>query len=93
MNKKKIIGLVLLVIGIGLLIYGIYGASEMSKARGDIDEATSYIPKNRAKGYVSRGLHGEVDKYRTPVTILFVAGAVFTIAGVVVMVKTRKKRS
>ncbi len=81
MNVKQIGSLVVLLAGIALLVCGFYGSHRMSEARQQIDTATSYVPKNPAKGFVSDALHGEVDKYKTPVALCYVGGVILTVAG------------
>lgn len=81
MKAKQIGSLVVLLAGIALLICGFYGSHRMSSARRDIDTATSYVPKNPAKGFVSDALHGEVDKYKSTVALCYVGGVILTVAG------------
>jgi len=81
MNKKQIIGIVVLIIGIVLLSYGFYGKSRMDDARGDINSGMSLIPDNLAKDIAKSELHKKVDEYILPVTALFVGGILCIIIG------------
>jgi len=81
MNVKQMIFVGLVVIGIVLLGFGFYGKHRMDVARGRIDTATGFIPEKRTKSFFSGELHGEVNQYILPVTLLFVGGVVFIIGG------------
>lgn len=81
MKVKQIGSLAVLLAGIAMLICGFYGSYRMSSARQDIDRATSYVPKNPAKGFVSDSLHGEVDKHKSTVALCYVGGVILTVAG------------
>lgn len=92
MNKKQWISLLVLLIGVAAILYAVHGTQRMQAARTDIDRATGYIPKSPARETASGILHGEVDKYKTPVTLLYVGGAVFIVAGAVGLFALRKKK-
>ncbi len=90
MKVKLICGIVAVVIGVVLLGYGFYGASEMRKARQDIEGVTSWIPEKNVKGAVSGGLNRKVDEYGPLVTLLFVGGAIFVVGGGITLWVCRK---
>ena len=92
MNVKQYVSLGVLIVGVALLICGFYGTSRMSSARADIDRATGYVPKNPARDVASNLLHGEVDKHQNTVTLCYVGGVVFTVAGVLGLYFFRKKK-
>lgn len=92
MKVKLICGVVAVIIGIVLLGYGFYGRSEMAKARGDIDSATSWIPQDDAKGIVSGGLNRKVDAYGPMVMWLFIGGVIFVVGGgITIWASTRSR--
>ena len=92
MNKKQLIGLFTLILGIGLVIYGFYGVHRMKTARMQIERSTQYIPDNLIKDVVTGNLQSEVDQYRLPVTLLFIGGVILIIAGSVIIYVTRSRR-
>lgn len=98
MKKKQILllsGLVALLVGFGLILYGTYGSYKMAEARQDIDSKTSFVPDNPIKDMVKGDLNKRVDEYRLPVALLYIGGVVCIIAGGVLIYQGRKptKRS
>lgn len=81
MNYKKIVSIIIFVVGVVLLSYGFYGKMRMDDAREDIDSSTGFIPDNPIKGAIVDGLHGRVDEYTVPVALCFIGGIVFMILG------------
>lgn len=81
MNYKRIGGFVSILIGLLLLVYGIYGSYQMYKARQDIDSKTQYVPGKEFRGFVQGEFHREVDQYRVPVLLCYVGGVIFLLGG------------
>ena len=92
MNGKQLIGLVILLGGIALILYGYYGKEQIQGARGDIERQTRIIPESPVKDIVKGELHSKVDRYQGPVKLLFTGGIILVIAGCAVMFFTRSKK-
>ncbi|NGX38099.1 MAG: hypothetical protein K1000chlam2_01270 [Chlamydiae bacterium] len=92
MNGKQIIGLVILLAGIGLILYGNYGKEQIREARGDIERKTRIIPDSPVKDVIKGELHSKVDRYREPVKLLFTGGMVLVAVGCVVLFFGRKRK-
>ena len=93
MKKKQILlisGLVALLVGFGLIIYGAYGSYKMVEARQDIDSKTSFVPDNPLKDMVKGNLNERVDEYRLSVALLYIGGVVCVIGGAVLIFQGRK---
>ena len=93
MKKQQILlvsGLVALLMGFGLIIYGAYGSYKIAEARQDIDSKTSFVPDNPLKDMVKGNLNQRVDEYRLPVALLYIGGVVCIIAGGVLIYQGRK---
>ncbi|NGX45408.1 MAG: hypothetical protein K940chlam2_00560 [Chlamydiae bacterium] len=93
MNLKRILGLIILVIGVGLVIYGYYGKQDMAAARADIDSKTAIIPNNPIKGIVKGELQSRVDQYEGPVRMLFIGGAALIVIGGVLLIFGRSRKN
>ena len=91
MNYKQLISIGVIVIGLVLLGFGIYGSNEMAKARGDIDTVTGIVPKNPFTGTVKKGLHGKVDEYILPVTLCYIGGVLCIALGGISFYLFRRK--
>jgi len=79
MNYKRFTGFIFLFIGIGLLIYGIYGSYRLIEAKKDVDRKTKYLPGEGFRGYVQETFYGEVDQYKLPVTLCYIGGVAFLV--------------
>lgn len=93
MKKKQVFlisGLVALLVGFGLILYGVYGSYEMAEARQDIDSKTSFVPDNPLKDAVKGNLNKRVDEYRLPVALLYIGGVVCILGGAVLIYQGRK---
>ncbi len=87
-NKKGIVGIVLLVIGVILLICGIYGSNLLGKAKGRVDQFSSEGP---AKGMIGRGLHGKIDEFKTPIMLIYIGSVIFIVTGGICFFTGRSK--
>lgn len=92
MDNKKIGVCVAILIGFILLGYGIYGSYRMFETRQDIDSKTKYIPGESVRGFVPEEFHGEVDKYKLPVTLCYIGGVIFLLGGLFFVRVISKKR-
>lgn len=92
MDYRKTGGLVAILIGLILIGYGIYGSYRMFEARQDIDSKTKYIPGASVRGFIQEEFHGEVDKYKMPVTLCYIGGIVFLLGGIFFVRGSSKKR-
>lgn len=90
MKYKKIGGVISFILGIVLVCYGFYGTYRMIEAKQDISQKTSYIPGEGTRGFVQERFYGEVDKYKLPVTLCYVGGALFLIIGYVLLRSSKK---
>lgn len=101
---RKIIGIICLLIGLGLLGYGYYGKQEIAKAREQISSAKApsegILPENPVSEYIEKPIvegqkakySREVDQYELPVNLMLIGGGVFTLIGILLLVIPKKKR-
>jgi hypothetical protein len=92
MNLKRTLGLIILVVGVGLVIYGYYGKQDMAISRRDIDSKTSFIPDNPIRGIVKGELNTRVNRYEKPVRMLFLGGAALIVIGGALLIFGRSRK-
>lgn len=93
MQKKKIIGAVILILGIVMAIYGLNARGRLSRAKEGIGAITSPFSDKPFGKAASDVLEGKISKYDTIVTTLIVGGVIFIfIGGLTWVTAGRKKR-
>jgi len=92
MNYKKIIGIIILVIGLALIGYGIHSKRRISAARKDIEKFTKPFSHNPFGKVIEKDIKGKAGQYDTQVMWLFISGAVLVIVGGVVIIFGRKRQ-
>jgi len=92
MNLKRILGLIILVVGVGLVIYAYYGKQDMAVAYTDIDSKTSIIPDNPVKGIIKGELNARVDQYEKPIRMLFIGGGALIVIGGALLIFGRSRK-
>lgn len=93
MQKKRMIGLVILIIGIVLLAFGLYAKSRVANARSEVGHIThSPFGQNRATDAVGGVLEGKIGQYDQPVFWCLAGGIVLIVIGGGMMLFNRKKR-
>lgn len=93
MNYTRIGGLIALLVGIGLIIYGFHGKSRMEKARGQIDTADRFIPKNPLTDVAKKEMYRRVDEYELPVMLCFIGGGILIIGGAAMLYFARDRKN
>lgn len=81
MSTRRILGYLSLLVGVVLLIYGIYGSYKVAEAKKDIADKTEYVPGKPLRGMVQDELNRKADKYKIPVSLCYVGGVVFLVGG------------
>lgn len=93
MKSKRLIGLVLLIIGIVLICFGLYGKSRQAGARSDIGHVTNNpFGQNKATDAVGDILEGKVSEYNKPIFWCFAGGIALIVIGGGMMICCRCKR-
>jgi uncharacterized membrane protein len=103
MGKRKLIGILCILVGAALLAFGFYGKSEMAKARHKISSAKApeIIPSNPITDPIQKDIeegikqkyYAQVDAYETPDLLLFIGGGVLLLIGLILLLIGRRKNS
>jgi len=96
MSTKRIIGIVILIIGIIAILYANYQKGRIAEAEGNIQKGTSLFSGQSVGGQVGKAYGGamedKVSSYNTPVMLLMVGGVVLVIIGAGMALFCKKKR-
>lgn len=91
MNYKRIVGLVVLIIGIGLIAYALHSMKRISDAKSEIGTYTKPFAKNSIGKAVEDTLMKKASEYDTEVRWLLIGGITLVVVGGVVIIICRKK--
>jgi hypothetical protein len=97
MSTKRIVGIVIVIIGIIVICYANYQKHRIAEAQGNIKKGTSLFSGSSTGGQVGQAvggvMEGKVSSYNTPVMLLLIGGIVLVIvgAGMVLFCKKRRK--
>jgi hypothetical protein len=96
MNTKRIIGIVVLVIGIIAILYANHQKKRIAEAQGNIEKGTSMFSGSSVGSEVGRTVGGamesKVSSYNAPVMMLMIGGIVLVVIGAGMVFFCRCKR-
>jgi hypothetical protein len=85
MNTKRVIGIVVLIVGIIAILYANYQKGRIANAEGTIEKGMSLFSGHSAGSQAGRSIggamEGKVGSYNTPVMLLMIGGIVLVIIG------------
>ena len=85
MSTKRLVGIIILIVGVIAIIYANYEKGRIAKAHGNIEKGTSLFSGHSAGSQAGQAvggmLEGKVDSYNTPVMLLMIGGIVLVIVG------------
>lgn len=95
-KTKRIIGIVILIIGIIAVLYANHLKGRIAEAQGNIQKGTSLFSGQSAGSKAGKTIGGaledKVSSYNTPVTILMIGGIVLVIIGGGMALFCKKKK-
>ena len=91
MNYKRIVGLVVLIIGIGLIAYALHSMKRIVDAKSEIGTYTKPFSKNPIGKAVEDTLMKKASEYDTEVRWLLIGGITLVAIGGIVIIIYRKK--
>jgi hypothetical protein len=81
MKKKKMIGLVILIIGAVIFIFSLIAKNKIANAKGEAGTLTGFLPKNTMGNYVGGEIKGATEQYDALVEFLFIGGIILVVVG------------
>ena len=91
MNRKKIIGTSVLIVGAVLFIFALIATQKINKAKGDVEGISHFLPNNREGGAVKSFLGGKASAYDNLVRWSYICGIILVVAGAGSLIYYRKK--
>jgi len=91
MNYKRIIGIIVLIIGIGLIGYALHSMKEISDAKSDITTYTGPFSKNPIGKAVEDTLMEKASQYDVEVKWLLIGGITLVVVGGIAIIFGRKR--
>lgn len=88
---KKIVGWLFVLIGIGVVGYGLYGMRELSRAQPRIHALQESLASNPMGDVFTDTIQERVDQYNTAVTWLLIGGTVCIVVGAGTLFFFRRK--
>ncbi|HEY2811166.1 MAG TPA: hypothetical protein VGJ00_07260 [Rhabdochlamydiaceae bacterium] len=92
MSTKRIVGCVVLIVGIVLIIFSVYEMNRISRAKGAIHTLSSPFSGSSAGKTAGHVMEGKASQYDTPVMILLIGGIACTVVGGYLVLFCKKKK-
>ena len=91
MKTKKIIAIVVLLLGVTLFSLALYAKSEVMQVKKTIHTGSSLLPENPVKTEINRALDKKVSSYDAPILWGMIGGVVLFVVGLGSFIYTQKK--
>jgi len=97
-NKKRIVGIIILIVGIIFIVYANYQKGRIAEAEGNVETGKSFFSGSSVGGQVSDAVGGvvgdKISSYKAPVMILMIGGIVLVVVGggMALFCKGKRKR-
>lgn len=92
MNKKRIIGIVILIIGVIAVIYANHLKGRIANAEGNVQRGTSLFGGNPVGEAVGGAMEGKISSHKGPVMMLMIGGIILVVIGGGMALFCRAKR-
>jgi hypothetical protein len=91
MNFKKLIGIVVFILGVILILFSMYAKNRVHAAKTAVHEATGPFAGNPISKTLGSAVDERAEQYNTPILLSLIGGVLFSIAGVSMYLFFRKK--
>lgn len=91
-SKKKLTGLVVLLIGVVLFIFAKYEQRRVSHAKGTVSRGKSMFSGSDVSNTASGMIEGHISQYDTPLKLIEIGSIVLVVVGAGIFYFSRKKR-
>ena len=91
MKRKKIIGIVVIIIGAIIFLLGLYARGRVAEARENVHKATGFFSNKEVDKQVSGMAERKIGAYDAPVMWTMIGGIVIVLIGVGTLMRRGKK--
>jgi hypothetical protein len=91
MKKKKITGLIVLIVGIALIVFAVHSMNRIANAKEGISAITTPFSNEPAGKFVGDVLEGKASQYDVQVKLCLIGGIVLAVIGGGMLLFCRKK--
>jgi hypothetical protein len=81
LNTKRIIGVVVLIVGIIAVIYASHLKGRIASSESNVKEGTGLFGNNPLSGAVGGVMQGKINSYKGPVMLLMIGGIILVVVG------------
>jgi uncharacterized membrane protein YiaA len=78
---KKTIAVIVMVIGLVVLLIGLYARSRVSEARQNVSKTSGLFPSNPVNKGINNALENKISGYDAPVMWTMISGVVLLVIG------------
>ena len=92
MNAKRIVGIVAIVIGVVLFLFGLHAKNRVLEVRQSINQSSGMFPNNPVNKGINSALEHKIGEYDGPILMSLIGGGILMVAGIAMVVFCNKKR-
>lgn len=90
MKIRKIVGIVVIVVGVVVFSLGLYARARIKEVKKSINTSSGILPDNAMTQAFNQSLDKKIGSYDTPILWAFIGGVALVLVGVGTIVKRKK---
>jgi len=91
MKPRKIVGLVLSILGIIVFLLAIYAKNQVAEAKGNVKKTTGLFSDNPVNKQISGALEKKISSYDAPIMWTMIGGIALFVIGVGTLVAPKRR--
>ncbi len=91
MKARKIISIVLVLVGVFLFLFAIYAKNRVMEVKKSIHSSSGLLPDNAINQEIGKALEKKISSYDVPILWGMIGGIVFIVVGVGTFVYGKKR--
>lgn len=91
-NKtKKIVGIVVIIIGLIIFLLGLYAKSRVNEARSNVQKSSGMFGDNPVNKQINNAIESKIGSYDSPVFWTIIGGVIIMVIGAGTVYSCRKR--